>query len=248
MQQTKFSRILLFTSALLIAGLFFYLRQPSKIAFSEMNPDQLNFSKSNRILESKQDSIQLTKTIESNSSSEMQKTSAAIQSLHGLDAKVWQVFESVLASKNDNDPRLDQDLKYLSKDLRQALFEKYNSLPSENRNDRGLIVFLISRDIQSAADATFLKSVFEEPPCLSLSDCKTIGQDDAHHSGMNQTTLNYPQLAGLYQIEKQLTAHPEILKDAVQRDGILKTLQQAENFPVPAVQRKAEQIRLKFGL
>lgn len=171
-----------------------------------------------------------------------------LPTLNNKDQHIWLVFESVLATKNDSDPRLDTDLKNLSSDIRKALFEKYQALPPEERNNKGLIVFLIARDIQSAQDLEFLNKVYQEGPCLSLENCKQTGSDDPHYSGMNQTTLNYPQLAGLYQIEKQLREKPEILKNPELRNGIVTALKHAENFPVPVVQQKAEQIRTRHGL
>lgn len=172
----------------------------------------------------------------------------AVSKLSEPDLKAWKTFESILQTKNDNDSRMDQDLKKLSPEMRKALFEKYNSLPAEDRSDRGLITFLIARDITTPDDLSFLKSVFEESPCLSLADCKTVGPDDPHFSSVNQTTLNYPQLNTLFQLEKTLEAHPEYLKDPEMREKFVATLRQAETFAVPVVQQKAQQIRARFQL
>jgi hypothetical protein len=83
---------------------------------------------------------------------------------------------------------------------------------------------------------------------LSLADCKTVGPDDPHHSAMNQTTLNYPQLATLYKLESALRSNPEILKNPTERERAVSILSHAESFPVPAVQERALQIRNEFGL
>lgn len=210
-------------------------------------PSQLDFSNSNS----------LSTATESTTSAPVDQTAlppdgsqilSSIAKLEGQNLATWQTFEDILKKRNDNDPRLDTELKSPSPEIRKALYEKYDLIPSEARNDKGLIVFLIARDFNSPEDAQFLKKVFEEPPCLSLADCKTVGPDDAHHAGVDQTTLNYPQLAGLYQLEKRLETHPEILKDPVQRADVVAILRQAEAYQVPKVQAKASQIRSRFQL
>lgn len=253
MQQTKKKSILIvFIGALLLAGLFLFARQQSQISPENLKPSQLNFSESNEL--PKTAATRFTDaTTESGPKATDQnevpsKVSIALNKLQNEDLKKWQTFESILSSKNDNDPRIDQEFKHISSDLKIALMEKYATIPAESRNDRGLISFLVARDLNSTADTDFLKKVFEEPPCLSLADCKTIGPDDAHHSGINQTTLEYPKMAALYQIEKRLTEHPEILSNPSLREGIVADLRQAEACPVPMIQQKALQIRTRFQL
>lgn len=250
MQQTKKTSILVvFIGALLLAGLFLFSRQQTQISSENLKPSQLNFSESNELpTRAVTNSTATEATSQKAADQPKPSVSTAISQLQNDDLKKWHVFESILNSKNDNDPRVDQELKQISPNLKAALIEKYASLPAENRNDRGLISFLIARDLNSVADTDFLKKVFEEPPCLSLADCKTIGSDDPHHSGINQTTLNYPQLAALYQIEKRITEHPEILNNPLLREGLVADLRQAEASPVPAVQQKASQIRSRFQL
>ena len=135
--------------------------------------------------------------------------------LGATDVATLETIEAVVKSKNDNDPRINTELKSLSPDVHQALYAKYKAFPAEDRNNRGLVVFLIARDLKSVADLDFLKKVYAESPCLSLEDCKNVGSDDAHFSGTNQTTMNYPQFAGLYQLEKQLEGRRDLLKDPV---------------------------------
>lgn len=236
---------------MLIAGLFLFERKPSEtVSLKELKPSQVNFSETNKIKETTsgaESAAAETKSTES-STAVSTKLETAISKLQGNDIKVWQTFEEVLKSKNDNDPRLDKDLKHQSPEVRAALYEKYDTIPAEVRNDRGLIAYMIARDFSSAADLQFMKKVFEEPPCLSLADCKTAMPEDAHHSGENQITQNYPQMATLFQLEKNLTERPQILKDPVQREGAIATLRQAESFAVPIVSQKAQQIRARFQL
>jgi hypothetical protein len=158
------------------------------------------------------------------------------------------VFEEILKSNNDNDPRLDSVLRQLSPETRSALYERYGKLKPEDRDGRGLIVFLIARDLSYASDVEFLAKVYQEQPCLSLGDCKNTGSDDPHFSGVNETTLNYPQFAGLFQLESQLAMRPRLLQNPEFKSQLEYLLKQAESFPVPAIADKAAEIRKRFGL
>lgn len=243
MLQTNKKNISLFLGALLIAGLFlFYKKQNSSPDFSNLNPNQFDLKKSN----------QIQSTVENQNLQAPSTTDAKpIFTPTGLNAdevNIWTTFENILISKNDNDPRMDQLLKHLSPNLKKALFEKYDQIESEKRNDKGLITFLIGRDLKTTEDATFLKKVFEEAPCLSLADCKSTAPEDPHHSSTNQTTLSYPQLVALYEIEKNLSENPSLLDNLNVRASIVNALRQAENFPVPAVHNKARQILNRFKL
>lgn len=234
MQPTK---NLLFTLisflALLIAALFYLKKE------APLKPAQLNFTQNNKIAPVEKPT-------------EVKAPEAVAPSAPKLfappEAAKWMVFEEVLLGKNDNDPRINSELRELSQSTHSALYERYDSIAPENRNGRGLVVFLISRNLKSAVDIDFLKKVYQEQPCLGLDDCKNTGSADPHFSGLNQTTLNYPQLAGLYQIEQQLHDRPALLADPVMKDGILFLLKQAENFPVPQVQQKATEIRKRYNL
>ncbi len=156
-----------------------------------------------------------------------------------LDKSQWQELQEIISSKNDNDPRLDQDFKIMSKELHQLLIQRYSEIPEEDRNQRGLIVFLISRDLKDLDDFKFLKTVFKENPCLSLNNCNVLGLSDPHHSGIDQSSLNYPQLTALYQLEKQLTANSQFLENSKMKVEALSVVAQASQFPVPLVQKKA---------
>ena len=121
------------------------------------------------------------------------------------------VFEEVVKSRNDNDPRMDRELRNLTPEAQAALREKYAGLAMESRNTRGLIVFLLGRGVQvpTVENLAFFGSVLSEPECLSLSDCQRAadqGSGTAHDSaemGLS-VTLSYPQRMALRMIERSL--------------------------------------------
>ena len=237
--------------ALLVAGLFFVFRKQSFMSTGLIKPSQLNFTDSNAL-----PANQISPLIPVVTSDSTQKISSSpagalqnqIAMLSAEDHTQWAVFEDVLKSKNDNDPRLDQALRKLSPPIHALLFEKYQSIPAEQLSQRGLIVYLVARDLNSAEDVDFLKKVYQETPCLSLVDCKAVGPDDPHHSSMNQTTLVIAQLEGLYALDKQLHDHRELLSNSTYRNGVIQILVQAESFPVAVVREKAQSIRLAYEL
>lgn len=219
--------------ALLVAGLFF---------FREKNTKPINFMKGNQAAD--QDK---TSAVAPSSVVKVQSL-PQIQNLSVEDSVKWKTFEEIVKTKNDNDPRMDSQLKKLSPAIHEALFVKYKTVPAEARNERGLIVFLIARDFHSTADMQFLEKVYEESPCLSLSDCQKLSPEDPHHSTMNETTLTYPQQSGLYLIDQQLKEKPQLLSDAAFRSQIIQILIKAENFQVPKIQELARSIRSRYGL
>ena len=154
----------------------------------------------------------------------------------------WDELKQVLLSKNDNDPRVDKDLKNLSPEFHAQLFKQYQEFPMEKRNERGFVAFLVARDLQSPEDFQFLDGIFNERPCLSLDDCNTPSHSDPHLSSLDQTSANYPQMAALYQVEHQINSGNKIFNDPDARDLARQLLSQAEKFPVPMVQKKALQI------
>lgn len=223
-----------------MTGLFLFSKFSSSKNRADIKPSQFDFSKKN----SRSDSKPIIATTPTNAAERLELSTHLID-----ENKVkWDVFEDILHTKNDNDPRLDQDLKNLSPEFHMALIEKYSKIPPENRNGKGLIVFLIARDLTGPDDFQFLKSIYEEKPCLSLIDCNKIGNDDPHHAGANQTTLVYPQQVGLFLLEKRLQENPELLNQEGFRNEMTQVLVQAENFPVPAIQEKARALRKKYGL
>lgn len=254
----KKSLILIFSGALLITGLFLFLKNKTINTPEISKPSLLSFTDGNEVKTAEKSEVLFDKNHEviaeneleeqKKSSTEINNSSAYLNKFSEQDKTIWSTLEAVLNSNNDNDPRINLDLKNLSPSIHEALYEKYESIISENRNAKGLIVFLVARDLKSKEDIEFIAKTYQEAPCLSLDDCKNVGSDDAHHSGPNQTTLVYPQLAGLYQIEQQIKIRPEILKDPALRNEIVSLLKQAEDFPVLIVQQKAKEIRHKNNL
>lgn len=228
--------------ALLVAGLFFVGRYFDSTASDEqrvLKPSQIDFTKSNEVQEKP------APVVGSNFEGDDIVEAPAV--LNEREQKLWRSVESVLRTKNDSDPAVNE-LKGLSADFHKALFDKYNYLKMEDRNGRGFIVFLVAKNLRSSEDLEFLQKIYQEAPCLSLENCAVSANDDSHSAGVNQTTTIYPQLVGLYQIEKQLNANPDLLKDAAMRAGVLTTLKQAEAFSVPAIHEFAAKIRQKFNL
>lgn len=243
-RKTAFTGFLIL--ALLTAGLFLFKNtgySPDKPGpqFGLKKPSQMSFTGGNRFSED----------FNAKPSATSENTSSAPEALPALpesERPAWQALEEILQSKNDNDPRLDKELSDLSLEFHKALFTKYQNLKPEDRNGRGTLVFLIARDLKNKDDLDFLQTVYEESPCLNLADCTAPPADDPTGSGSQETSLNYPQLAGLYQLDMQLSKRPELLKQPDFRAGVYSLLKTAENFPAPQVHAKAQQIREKYGL
>jgi hypothetical protein len=242
-RNNKFSILILI--ALLTAGLFFYLRT-THVPENEtkiIKPSQLDFSQSNQLREN---TVEAVSKSSDNSVAAPQVSEPA--ALSEKEKSAWKALHEILKSKNDNDPRLDTELRTMSETFHKALYEEYRAMKPEARNERGTLVFLIARDLKTPADVEFLQSVYQESPCLNMGDCSAGPDADPQDTGAQQTSLNYPQVAGLYQLDRQLSQRPELLRDPAFRSGIYNLLKFAENFPVPQVHQKAQQIREKYGL
>jgi hypothetical protein len=115
------------------------------------------------------------------------------------------ILDQILASKNDDDPRLDSDLRHLDEESKTVFRAKYRALPPEKHNERGTIVFLLGRNLTTAQDYSFLKEVLSEPPCLGVTDCSKpteSGASDDHQSNATAIVLLYPQLTALKALQK----------------------------------------------
>jgi len=244
MQKLKSKTVLsiIFLGALLIGvGLFYFWgTSPPITETGTLKPSDVDFMQGNHPEPQKAPSAEVKERPQMN-----------LQTPEGFsekEARQLQVFQEIVNSRNDNDPRIDQELTTLSPGLHETLRETYQKLPAENRNSRGLIAFLIARDLQSIEDVEFLKAIYQEQPCLSMSDCSKLEASDPHADATNQTSLNYPQLAGLYQIEQKLESNPEILNNPEMRQEISNLLREARQFPGSALQNRAEDIQKKYGL
>lgn len=241
--QDKKIQIYILIGALLLTGLFFYRSATEEHKKSQsLKPSDVNFVSGNYPVETKQSEI----------FTEKKETPAIdvqpVGPLAGQDQKKWQIFKEILNSKNDNDPRLDNELRNLSPEIHRSLQNAYEKLPSEDRNGRGLIAFLVARDLNTTTDVEFLRKIYQENPCLSFENCSVVAPPDPHVDGVNQTSLNYPQLAGLYQLEQKLKAQPDLLRNPEMKKLISDLLRDARQFPADAIQKRAEAIISQYGL
>ena len=146
-------------------------------------------------------------------------------------------LEEVLASRDDNNPRLDRDFNALSPEDKAAFREKYREIPAERRNERGTIVYLLGKNTASAEDWAFLREVAGEPPCLSLADCAKPS-DGAGEPG-DAVTLAYPSLVALKQAERALEAGIS----AAEAKAVIAA---GRGSKMPAVARLAEKLAKRF--
>jgi hypothetical protein len=246
-ENDKRTKTILLVGALLVgAGLFFYQHSHNQPA---LKPSDVDFSRGNHPAEQPAAASAIGGGKAPAAATERPKMNLdAPTGLSEKEAAQWKIFQEVITSRNDNDPRVDQELRTLSPQMHEALRRTYQQMPAENRNSRGLVVFLIARDLTSVEDAQFLTAIYQEQPCLSMADCSQAGTSDPHMDAVNQTSLNYPQLAGLYQLEHRLESAPEILQNPEIRQEISNALREAKQFPGAALQRRAEDIQKKYGL
>lgn len=125
------------------------------------------------------------------------------------DLQKLKALDDILVAGNDNDPRLDAELRVLSPFAKQALTQKYKALAPESFNKRGTVVFLIGRSLSSESDMNFLNGVLSDPACLSLADCsrpssEPTSPDAEHHESGNEVTLVYPQIVAVKAMESYL--------------------------------------------
>jgi hypothetical protein len=176
--------------------------------------------------------------------SALQKITA---NMKAADKRKLLILDEILQSKNDNDPRLDTEFRDMTPELKKAMREYYHSIAPEKRNDLGTIVFLTARSMNSPEDVAFMKSVLMEKPCRSLTDCSKDAPvptaEEAHLSGISETTANYPQLTAIRQsldaYRKALGENPPNRALAEQIVGMFReTAQKADN------QRVADEARM----
>src|SRR5581483_1385533 len=143
---------------------------------------------------------------------------AAAQS-HEAAAKLREL-EAILASRNDNDPRLDKDFNALSPEAKRLFRRKYAELPREARNDLGTIVYLLGKNLKTEEDWAFLREVAAEPPCRSLSSCDQPS-DGAGEPG-DPVTLAYPALVALKQAGAVLDRPDASAADAANARSVIE--------------------------
>lgn len=172
------------------------------------------------------------------------------------------ILNEVLASKNDNDPRLDQELRFLGPQARAKIRDLYYTLPQERLSEKGTLVFLLGRNLQDEKDFKFIQNVLNEPACLSLENCQRPGGGGAqavegerptpgdggasvaghsHDNGVDSVTLIYPQLVAVRTIARLVK---EYKVNASNRVWMQRTLEVARNSPVNRVAIEAGAIQL----
>ncbi|HAR41558.1 MAG TPA: hypothetical protein DCS07_02835 [Bdellovibrionales bacterium] len=160
------------------------------------------------------------------------------------DGQKVTLLKEILKSKNDNDPRLDRELRVLSEGAKNLMVQQYRAFEAEKRNERGTIVFLLGRNLRAEPDFSFLCEVLREPPCLSLKNCSgdpsTVGREDFEHESGEEITLAYPQIVALVALQDYLLAGSTT---PTGRFSALKALECAKDSKVPAVQAKAAQVK-----
>ena len=156
-------------------------------------------------------------------------------------------LNEILASKNDNDRRLDTDFRNLTTGTKTLLMQRYKEMPLENRNDRGTVVFLIGRELNRPEDFQFLAQVAMETPCLSLADCKQEMHqtpEEMHEQSTASVTLAYPQLVAMKSLENLLNQQQS---DHTQVGQALSTLDAMSNSPLPFIAQKAADMKTKYS-
>lgn len=150
-------------------------------------------------------------------------------------------LDQVLASKNDNDPRLDGELRTLSEDSKRLFRARYGALAREARNERGTVVFLLGRNLAKVADVEFLSEVLAEEPCLGLASCSEppapSKHDHEHIASADEVTLAYPQLVALKAAESALFGKGTPPEVAI---ALRQAVDKARTSPVQRVAAMAE--------
>jgi hypothetical protein len=162
-----------------------------------------------------------------------------------LDRKQAETLQSILASHNDNDMRLDTELKVLSPGAKKLFRQKYDQINAEKRNQRGTVVYLLGRNLTQPSDIAFMAKVLAEPPCRSMQSCTS----DPPHSGDPEAdlgievTLAYPQIRALLSLETVLASGSEnpLYEQA------METVHKATQSPVAKVANMARAIEAKYS-
>lgn len=143
----------------------------------------------------------------------------------------------IIASRNDNDPRLDRDFLGLTAEAKCLLRREYHATWRERRNERGIIVYLLGKNLTAPEDWAFLRDVAGEPPCLSLADCAKASAGDGAHG--DDVTLAYPSLVALRQAHRAM-------EEGGSRDEARKVLEAAKASKMKAVTRLAASLAPGF--
>jgi hypothetical protein len=146
-------------------------------------------------------------------------------------------LEDILRSRNDNDPRLDRDFLGLSEEAKRLFREKYLTLAPERRNERGTVVYLLGKNLQTKDDWSFFRAVVAEPPCLSLENCSTASVVGGEAG--DEVTLAYPSLVALRQAARAA-------EEGASKSEARSVLEAAKTSRVRAVTRLAASLEPVF--
>lgn len=153
------------------------------------------------------------------------------------------LVDEIINSKNDNDPRLDTELRVLSDEAKVALRTYYLSRPEEDRNGKGTVLFVLGRNLKSPEDVKFMADALKETPCRSLADCTSeavvIDHRESQHDTSPEVTLAYPKIVTLAMFEKELN-NPHLSPQM--QDSILEAVQQSLKSEEPIVKKRAAAI------
>ena len=154
------------------------------------------------------------------------------------------ILDEIFHTRNDNDPRLDTDFNDLSPETRRAFRKKYRALVPERRNDRGIILYLLGKNLRTVEDWAILREAVAEPPCLSFSDCsRPPAPEEGEGATGDAVTLAYPALVALKQAE-----HALLNRDAGARREALSVLRAARGSRAEIVARKAGELAGRFKI
>lgn len=242
--QTKNQKYLFIIGVLVIGALAFSQLSKSGPADTGTSNSEKGASLAPFDSQELQNEDQISSTVNDTNSSEKQES---MITENAVDTQKMQLLNELLTAKNDNDPRLDTDFKNLSPSFKKLLMIQYTKYKPEQRNEKGTVAFIVSRELKNVDDLDSLKVVFEEPPCKSLGNCSVEDLDvDPHHSGLTNVDLNYPQMVTLYQIDQKL--NQGLFKSPNEKSEIKKFLNVALNHPVNMVRNKASEIIKKHSL
>lgn len=153
------------------------------------------------------------------------------------------LVDEIINSKNDNDPRLDSELRVLSEEAKVALRTYYLSRPEEDRNGKGTVLFVLGRNLKNPEDVRFMADALKETPCRSLADCTSeaavIDHRESQHDTSPEVTLAYPKIVTLAMFEKELN-NPHLTPQM--QESILEAVQQSLKSEEPIVKKRAAAI------
>jgi hypothetical protein len=147
-----------------------------------------------------------------------------------------ELLASIFSTKNDNDSRLDSEFKDLDAATKARMRAYYAKLAPESLNQKGTVVFLIGRSLDSPEDAEFLLSVLQEPPCLTLLHCASRVPDQSEEDVGNEVSLAYPQIVALRYSGKAFALLPP-----ERRAAFLAQLRKSGNANNAALSRAARE-------